>query len=69
MSVCSSVHMEKLGFHWREVHKTLHMSIFRESVEKIKFPENLTKITSTLREDQYVFLTISRSVLSRMGNI
>jgi len=41
---------------------------FENLLKKINFHGNLTKITSTLREDQYAFLTISRSVLFRMGN-
>jgi hypothetical protein len=37
-------------------------------LRKSKFYQILTRITSTLRDDQYAFLIISRSVLLRMKN-
>ena len=43
---------------------------FSESLSwKVKFHLNLTRISGTLREDQYTFLIISRSVLLRVRNI
>jgi len=38
-------------------------------LRKFKFHSNLTRITPTLREDQYTFLTISHALLLRMRNI
>ena len=43
--------------------------IFYENLSsKFKFYENLTRITSTLHEDQHAFFIISRLVLLRMRN-
>jgi hypothetical protein len=36
MSVCLSVFMEQLGFHWMDWHEIDFLSIFRKSVEKIQ---------------------------------
>jgi hypothetical protein len=38
-------------------------------LRKFKFHQNLTRITGTLREDQYIFLIIYHSVLLRMRNV
>ena len=55
-----SVRMEQLDSHWTD---------FFESVSrKFLFHYNRTRITSTLHEDQYTFLIISRSVLLWMRN-
>jgi hypothetical protein len=35
-SVCPSVRMDQLGFHWMDFHEIWYMSIFRKSVEKIQ---------------------------------
>jgi hypothetical protein len=43
-------------------------AFFRESVEKLKFYENLTRNASVLLEDRYLFLIMSRLVLLRMRN-
>jgi len=37
MSVCLSARMEQLGCHWTDFHEIWFWSIFRKSVEKIKF--------------------------------
>jgi len=42
------------------------LNIFRKFVEKLKLHYNQTRITGTLHEDQYIFITTSRSVLLRM---
>jgi len=39
MSVC----MEQLGSQWTDFHKTIHLSIFPKSVEKIQIPLKLYK--------------------------
>jgi len=54
--------MEQLDSHWTDFRKILHLGNFRKSVEKIQFHENPTRITGALREDQYTFFIISRSV-------
>jgi len=41
----------------------------RNSVEKIMFNWNLTRITDTLHEDRYTFMIICPSVLLRLENI
>jgi len=62
--------MENLDSHWTDFYDLRYLSIFRKSVEKkIKFHYNMTRITSTLRKDQYTLFIISRSVLLRMGNV
>jgi len=44
--------------------------VFFESRSKmLKFHENLTRITDTLHEAVFTFMTISRSVLLRMRNV
>jgi len=30
-SICPSVHMEQLGFHWRDLHEITYLSIFRKN--------------------------------------
>jgi hypothetical protein len=36
MSVCPSVRMEQMGFHWTDFHEIWCLSIFRKSAEKIQ---------------------------------
>ena len=36
-SICLSVRMEQLGYHWADFHEILHLNIFRKSFEKIQF--------------------------------
>ena len=57
MSVCPSVRMEQLCLHWTDFHENLYLIIFRKSLKKIQVPLNLTRLTATLREDRYTFLT------------
>jgi len=42
--------------------------IFVNILGKCKFHESMTRITDNLREDQYTFLMVSRSLLLRMRN-
>jgi hypothetical protein len=44
-------------------------AFFENLLKKFKFHYKLTNITSTLHEDQYTFVIISRSFLLRMTNI
>jgi hypothetical protein len=67
--VCPSVRMEQLGFHWREFHEISYLSIFRKSINKIKFQYNLTTITMNLDEDRHTFLIISHSILLGMRKV
>jgi len=64
-----SVRMEQLGSHWRDFYEILYLRIFRKSVKKFKFHQNLTRITGTLHEERHTFLIISRPVFLRMRNI
>jgi len=57
--------MEQLVSHWTDLYEILHLNVFRKSVEKIHVYLNLTKITGFLYEDQYIFFTISCSILLR----
>ena len=36
MSVCPSVHMEQLGFHWTDFDETWYLRLFRKYVEKVQ---------------------------------
>ena len=49
--------------------KLLIWVFFENLSRKSKFHENLTRMTDTLHEDQYIFLIISRSFLLRMRNV
>ena len=68
-SICPSVRIEQLRYHWTDFHENLCMSIFLKSLRKISFHENLKRMTGTLREDLHKFMIMSRSVLLRMKNV
>jgi hypothetical protein len=36
LSVCLSVGMEQVGFHWTDFHEIWYLSTFRKSVKKIQ---------------------------------
>jgi hypothetical protein len=64
--------MQQLGFRWTNLREiwNLNIFIFFENLSrKFKFYSNLTRITGTLREDQYTFVIISGPVLLRMRNV
>jgi hypothetical protein len=73
MSVCASarppVRIEQLGSRWTDIHKSLHLRIFRKSVENIHVSLKPDKNNGTLHEDQHTFLITSRSILLRMRNV
>ena len=71
MSVCLSVRMEQLVFHWRDFHKFLHLSSFRKSVEKVQVLLHLTRISDTLCEYIYTAYThrVSRGNVPDFGRI
>jgi len=62
-SSCLSFRMKKLGSHWTDFHQILYSSAYRRTTRII------ISITSTLHEDQYTFLLISRSILLRIRNV
>jgi hypothetical protein len=68
-SVRPSVRKEQLGFNWMDFHEIWNLSVFRKPVEKIQVSLTLTRIKSTVHEDQYTFLTISPSVRLRTKNV
>ena len=69
LSVRPSVCIEQLGFHWR-IFMKFDIWIFSKNMSrKLKFHENLTRITGTLHEDRCLFMIISRSFLLTMRNI
>ena len=44
--------------------------MFRKSVEKVKFSlKYVTRITGILREDQYIFVLVSRLILCGSSNV
>ena len=45
-----------------------NLTFFRNSVLKIQFSLNLTRMTGTLRENVFIFMTISRWIFHRMRN-
>ena len=53
------------GFWWNLVFDLL----FRKSAEKVQVSLNLTRITCTLHEHVFTFITISRWILHRMRNV
>jgi len=57
MSVRPSVRKEQLDSQWTGFREILYLGNFRKSVEKIQFHENPTRITSTLQEEKYTFLS------------
>ena len=69
LSVCASVCVEQLGSHGTDFHEILYLSVSKNLSRKFKFHWFLTRITRTLHEDQYTYLIISRSVLSRVKNV
>jgi len=60
--------VEQRNSHWTDFHEILYFSVFRKSVEKVQVLLTRTRITGALREDQYIFLIMSRVVL-RMRNV
>jgi len=69
LSLRPSALIEQLGPHWTDFHEIWCLWSFRKSAEKIKFNENLTIMTGTLREDLRTFMIISRWILPRMRNV
>jgi hypothetical protein len=55
MSVCPSVGIEQLGWHWANFHENLYMSIFLKYVEKIQVSLKSDKNTATSGGDQRKF--------------
>ena len=54
----------------RRIFMKFDIWVFLENMSrKFKFHQNLSRITGTLREDQYTFLIICRSFLLRMRNV
>ena len=47
----------------------IRVFFFENLPRKLKLHQNLTRITGILREDQYTFFIISRSILLKMENI
>jgi len=45
------------------------LTISRKSVEKIQVSLKSKKITSTVREDQYIFMITPRSIFLRMRSV
>jgi hypothetical protein len=68
LSVCPSVRMEQLGSHSTDFQK-LAIWVFSKVCRENSFHLNLTNMTVTWHEDQYTFVTISRSFLLRMRNV
>jgi hypothetical protein len=71
MSVCPSVRLNvtTLGSHWTVFHGILNLSIFRKSVEEIKFSLKSEKNNGHLTWGLCRFMTISSWILLRMRNV
>jgi hypothetical protein len=52
--------MEQLGSRWMNFHEIWYWESFENPSRKLKFPENLTRITDTLHEYLCMFTRISR---------
>jgi len=61
--------MEQLAATGRILIEFFILVFFENLSRKLKFHQNLTRITGTLHEGQYTFLILSRSVLFRMRNV
>jgi len=66
-SVCPSICPH--GPHLTEFHEIRYLSTFRKSVEKIKDSLKRDKNNVTVREDQFTFMIVCRSVLLRVKNV
>jgi hypothetical protein len=60
------VRMEQLGSHSTDFREIWY---FEKLLKEIKLHWNLTRITGTLREDQYTILILCRSIILKMKNI
>jgi len=69
LSVRLSVRMKQPVSHWPDFYEIWFLSISRKPSDKYIFHENFIRITGTLHEDQYSFMTISRSLLLRTINV
>jgi hypothetical protein len=69
MSVCSSVRMEELSFHWTDFDEILYLNFFSKLCREYEnFFTNLTKITGSLRECLCTFI-MSRRIILRMRSV
>ena len=59
-SVCSSVRMEQLGFHWTDFDQILYLTVFRKSIEKIQVSLQYDKYNGYFtRRRMYICVNIS----------
>jgi hypothetical protein len=68
MSVCPSVHMEQLGFHWTYFDEAWYLSFFRKSVKKIQVSLKSDKNSRYFTCRLFTFMTISRWIIIRIRN-
>jgi hypothetical protein len=68
MSVCLSSHMEQLGYHRKEFYEIWGLNIIWNLSRKSNFCYNVTRIATTLHEDQHTFM-MSRSAPLMMRNV
>ena len=68
-SLCLSVHMNQLSFHWTDFHEISYLRISRKSVEKFHISLKSDKNSSALHERLLTLMKISRHVLLRMINL
>jgi hypothetical protein len=61
--------MEQLGCHWTDCHELWYLSIFLTCHEKLRFHENLTRITGALHEHLFTCMIISRRIIRRVRNV
>ena len=64
LSVCPSVPIDQLVYHWTDFHEIWYLSIFRQSVKKnVAFRRNLTRITNNLHEELCTLMVKYRGVV------
>jgi hypothetical protein len=70
MSVRLSAHMGQLGSHSTDFHEIIRLSTFwKICQENSSVIRNVPRISGTLHEDRYKFLSASRAFLLRMKNL
>jgi hypothetical protein len=53
LSVCISVRMEQLGFHWTDFNETWYLHVSQKSVKKLQVSLKSKGLKGTLHEDIY----------------
>ena len=68
-TVCPSIRIAQLGFHWTDLNEIWHLSIFRQSVEKIQVSLKPDNNNRYLTWRLFSFMTISPWIILIQRNI